>query len=292
MADEFRELKLSDLEIVAHLLHSLSFTKTADAFETSVSRVSKVTKRVEEAIGVDLLYRSGQSVTLAPAAASFMAAVAGGLRSLEGLAALRATNTGVVRVAHDPILPACDFSAWSALGTDHMQLLTVASPFAEEFAEQGVFDLGVFMGTTRCPAGWEVITLATPFRRYVRTTCTAQTTQELACIGLSTLSRAGLLARNELILGELQRYRALWQVVDMHDAMRLLATTDACMGLPSTIETSELGAGLRHLDSTTETRDLVLLYRPEHTLKKWLDVTLRLFALEATVRAPSATAST
>ena len=55
MSDGFRELKLSDLEIVAHLLHSLSFTKTADAFGTSVSRVSKVTKRVEEALGVDVL---------------------------------------------------------------------------------------------------------------------------------------------------------------------------------------------------------------------------------------------
>ncbi len=285
MSDGFRELKLSDLEIVAHLLHSLSFTKTADAFGTSVSRVSKVTKRVEEALGVDLLYRSGNAVTLAPAAASFMASVTAGLRGMEGLATLRPTDTGVVRIAHDPIIPACDFSLWTDFGTTHAQLLTVASPFAEEFAERGVFDLGLFMGSTRCPPGWESVSLAaTPFFHYVRKPCSQVTTEALACVALGTLSRAGLLARHDLILRDLQHYRALWQVVDMQDALRLLIGTDCCMGLPATIESSELAAGLRRLNDDVEHRDLVLVYRPEHTLKKWLHPTLRLFALSSAAK--------
>lgn len=195
MGMQLGAFSLHELELLLLVLETGSLSGVAEHCHVSVSKLSKLVRAVEDALGGALFARKGATLVITPQGVVFKRQLERAVHDAAALTLEDRSTSEQLAVAFDPLI--AQGLAPLPLTSDvaRLQVLTISSEYAGEFASQGTYDLGFFLGPIASPPHWHSAAIGEVTFSFVRT----HPTKEAACyVFLGLLSRQGLVRRRLL----------------------------------------------------------------------------------------------
>jgi len=187
---------LQELSLLLAVLQSGSLSSVAQQHGVSASKLSKLVRAAEEALGGQLFLRKGALLEITPAAVTFKRHLERAVHSAMDLGLVERATSDLLSVAFDALILQALPSVPSAIEVDRLRLITVSSEYAREFADQSCFDIGFFRGPVAPPVNWHSESVAQVTFSFVRTN--PASARPPRYVFLSLLSRQGLVRRRLL----------------------------------------------------------------------------------------------
>ncbi|MBK9069630.1 MAG: LysR family transcriptional regulator [Myxococcales bacterium] len=229
---------LEELSLLLAVLESGSLSVVAEQHGVSTSKLSKLVRAVEDALGGQLFLRKGAALEITPAAVTFKRQLERAVQSAGGLSLADRRTDHQLAVAFDPLIVHGMAALPGALGVDRLRVLTISSEYAREFADQCTYDVGFFLGPVTPPANWHSESVGQVTFSFVRTNAESQ--EPPRYVFWSLLSRQGLVRRRLLPMQFQPGAGPQIEVQQFETLKGLLRDTSCIVCLPHYLQREEL----------------------------------------------------